>query len=212
MSVDHILPTLCTYRLGALRTRADVIRANTNEPELLCLAGPRDSSLELRESRYELLDWLIGHAVSLHYADNAAAYPVVPAEAADAASSGPPPPLELSQEELNELAAVLELPTHADYGVLLRAVTSVLTSKFSPGAVSAAVAAKDEVRREIPLDYTPLGFATGDSGLDKACKVLRLLHISDLRDLQTKINELIVAVQNLTANPVTNSRLGKVGT
>jgi len=40
--------------------------------------------------------------------------------------------------------------------------------------------------------------------MDRACKVLRLLHITDLRDLQTRINELIVKVQSLTADPKTN--------
>ena len=47
--------------------------------------------------------------------------------------------------------------------------------------------------------------------LDEAAKVLRLLHISELRDLQTKINEAIVAVQTITANPKTDQKLGKVG-
>jgi len=43
-----------------------------------------------------------------------------------------------------------------------------------------------------------------DDAMDRACKVLRLLHITDLRDLQTRINELIVKVQSLTADPKTN--------
>ena len=47
--------------------------------------------------------------------------------------------------------------------------------------------------------------------LDDAAKVLRLLHIQELRDLQTKINETIVSVQSITANPKTDSRLGRVG-
>ena len=50
-----------------------------------------------------------------------------------------------------------------------------------------------------------------DPVLNDAAKVLRLLHVAELRDLQTKINEIIVAVQKLTANPKTDQRLGKVG-
>ena len=45
----------------------------------------------------------------------------------------------------------------------------------------------------------------------EAAKILRLLHIQELRELQTKINEAIVQVQALTANPKTDARLGKVG-
>ncbi|KAH6928065.1 hypothetical protein HPB50_011127 [Hyalomma asiaticum] len=50
-----------------------------------------------------------------------------------------------------------------------------------------------------------------DPVLNHAAKVLRLLYVQDLRDLQTHINEAIVAVQAITANPKTDTRLGKVG-
>ena len=44
----------------------------------------------------------------------------------------------------------------------------------------------------------------GDPSLNEAAKVLRLLHIKELRHLQTSINELIVATQAVTANPKTD--------
>ena len=47
--------------------------------------------------------------------------------------------------------------------------------------------------------------------MNEAAKILRLLHIQDLRRLQTMINECIVAIQSITANPKTDTRLGKVG-
>ena len=47
--------------------------------------------------------------------------------------------------------------------------------------------------------------------MNDAAKILRLLHIKDLRELQTQINAAIVAVQAITANPKTDSRLGQVG-
>lgn len=56
-----------------------------------------------------------------------------------------------------------------------------------------------------------LGFDLNDSVLNQAAKILRLLYIHDLRNLQTKANELIVAVQTVTANPKTDTKLGKVG-
>jgi RLL motif-containing protein 1 len=45
----------------------------------------------------------------------------------------------------------------------------------------------------------------------EASKILRLLHIRDLRELQNRVNEAIVAVQSITANPKTDTKLGKVG-
>ena len=47
--------------------------------------------------------------------------------------------------------------------------------------------------------------------MNEAAKIIRLLHVTDLRELQTRINEAIVAVQAITANPKTNQSLGRVG-
>lgn len=55
------------------------------------------------------------------------------------------------------------------------------------------------------------GFETGDAPLDRAVRVLRMLFVKDLRDLQTSIDETIVAAQEFTANPKTDTRQGKVG-
>lgn len=63
----------------------------------------------------------------------------------------------------------------------------------------------------MPLEKCDLGFDTGDKILDNAGRVLRLLRVHELRDLQTKINEIIVAVQNVTADPKVDDRLGKLG-
>lgn len=54
-------------------------------------------------------------------------------------------------------------------------------------------------------------FVFVDKDLDEAAKILRLLQIHSVRHLQTTINETIVAVQELTANPKTDTKLGKVG-
>lgn len=50
-----------------------------------------------------------------------------------------------------------------------------------------------------------------DEDVDQATRILRLLHIQSIRELQTVINETIVSVQNLTADPKTDTKLGKVG-
>ena len=61
------------------------------------------------------------------------------------------------------------------------------------------------------LQNTPLGFSTNHAKVDLAAKVLRLMYINDLRDLQTMINETIVLMQEHTADPKTEAHLGRVG-
>jgi len=63
----------------------------------------------------------------------------------------------------------------------------------------------------LPIEQLDLGFDTGDPMVNRAARALRLLHIGELRRLQTDINNAIVAVQAKTANPKTDERLGKVG-
>jgi len=57
----------------------------------------------------------------------------------------------------------------------------------------------------------PAGFETGDPLMDRAASLLRMLFIKDLRNLQTTIDRGIISVQELTANPKTDAKLGKVG-
>lgn len=54
-------------------------------------------------------------------------------------------------------------------------------------------------------------FVFDDKDLDEAAKILRLLQIHNTRIMQTAINETIVSVQQVTANPKTDTKLGKVG-
>uniref|UniRef100_A0A915IFW4 RNA transcription, translation and transport factor protein n=1 Tax=Romanomermis culicivorax TaxID=13658 RepID=A0A915IFW4_ROMCU len=63
----------------------------------------------------------------------------------------------------------------------------------------------------IQLDDFESGIDAGDFVLNRAVKILRLLHVRELRDLQTKINETIVDLQNITADPKTDEKLGKIG-
>jgi len=56
-----------------------------------------------------------------------------------------------------------------------------------------------------------LGFTTGDPNVDYAALVMRLLFIAEQRDLQTTINEILNLVQEYTADPKTDTELGRVG-
>lgn len=54
-------------------------------------------------------------------------------------------------------------------------------------------------------------FVFDDKNLDEAAQILRLLQVHNTRIMQTAINETIVSVQQVTANPKTDTKLGKVG-
>ncbi|VDP07380.1 unnamed protein product [Soboliphyme baturini] len=145
--------------------------------------------------RPELIDWLLGAAVRYEYLDHAVEYgkvqPTMPAsKSASKTSSNPLDKLDFNDPEfvkgVNTLAALIGINCHSDHLVTLQA---------------------DNVN----LDDFELGLDTGDKVLNQACRVLRLLHVSEVRHLQTKINEAIVAAQEITADPKTDERLGKVG-
>lgn len=118
---------------------------------------------------------------------------------------------------LAALAKLLGITTHPDPIVVLEAARVLIEERLSSEALKKAKDAitdknadKEDVKT-MKVTAKECGFASGDPILDEAAKVLRLLHLSELRDLQTKINELIVALQQITADPKTDQRLGKVG-
>eukprot|EP00913_Durusdinium_trenchii_P019692 g18512.t1 len=63
----------------------------------------------------------------------------------------------------------------------------------------------------LDLQKLPLGVDVADPEVRKAVAVLRLLHGLELQQLQVNINTVINELQQLTANPQTDSRLGRVG-
>nr|CAD7401444.1 unnamed protein product [Timema poppensis] len=109
---------------------------------------------------------------------------------------------------VNALARLLNVTAHPDHLITLKAVSKVVQRRISAEALENpdSVIVKGQ---PFPFQEADLGFDTGDYVLNQAAKILRLLYIHDLRDLQTKINECIVAVQSVTANPKTDTKLGK---
>jgi RLL motif-containing protein 1 len=65
--------------------------------------------------------------------------------------------------------------------------------------------------RSTDLAEFPQGLDTKDSVVNQIAVVLRMLYLHDFRELQNDLNALIVLGQDYTANPRTNSALGKVG-
>ncbi|XP_005996050.1 RNA transcription, translation and transport factor protein isoform X2 [Latimeria chalumnae] len=139
--------------------------------------------------RQETIDWLLGLAVRLEYGDNV---------------NNPD-----FKAGVMALANLLHIQRHDDYQVMLKAVRILVQERLTQEAVTKANRSKEGL--PVALDKHILGFDTGDATLNDAARILRLLHVEELRDLQTKINEAIVAVQAIIADPKTDHRLGKVG-
>lgn len=104
------------------------------------------------------------------------------------------------------LANKLGIAYHPNHLIQLEAVKRVVEERLG----------KSAAKRPI-VEGKPFPFEHGqdvicdDNKLDYPARILRLLQIQSLRQLQTKINETIVAVQDITADPKTDTKLGKVG-
>ena len=93
----------------------------------------------------------------------------------------------------------------------LRVIAQKIKLLLSPGAVTVLRESLAGETSKFTLDDFPLGFSTGDAVVDQVAVVIKMLHIFDFRELQNDLNALIVLGQEYTANPRTNSKLGKVG-
>ncbi|KAB0366178.1 hypothetical protein FD754_010334 [Muntiacus muntjak] len=153
------------------------------------------------QDRQEAINWLLGLAVRLEYGDNAEKYnkDLVPdnTKNADNAAKNAKPLINL------------DVQRHDDYLVMLKAICILVQQRLTQDAVAKVNQTKEGL--PVALDRHILGFDTGDAVLNEAAQILRLLHIEELRELQTKINEATVAVQAIIADPKTDHRLGKVG-
>ena len=173
-------------------------------------------------SKLEILDWLLGLAVRLEYGERRGEYKKFTKEYVASQRSAPPKlvshnaldSLDFSspdfQSGVRALADSLKIPHHPDTNNTLLAICKFVSLRLNKESLEdpSSVISKGE---PFPLKETDLGFDTHDKSVNEAAKILRLLHIQDLRNLQTKINETIVSVQAITANPKTDTRLGKVG-
>ena len=175
------------------------------------------------------IDWLLGVALRYEYGDASRQHPELKqgltppsAPAQKLTSSLPPPsksPLDINPSNeifisgVQALAKIVLVTSHPDPSVLLEAVRIVMEEKLSQPTLEAAQQIKpgEDARKQYNITPKDCGFDLGDPVLSEAAKVLRLLHIQELRYLQTHINELIVAAQAITANPKTDQSLGRVG-
>ena len=89
------------------------------------------------------------------------------------------------------------MPWHPDSSVRLQGVSRLAASRLSKEALAnpATIIPKGPAYQF--RGSKPAAGGTETAGVIEATAVLRLLHIQDLRVLQTQINEAIVAVQKV---------------
>eukprot|EP00049_Salpingoeca_infusionum_P018997 m.359692 g.359692 ORF g.359692 m.359692 type:complete len:238 (+) comp18673_c0_seq1:139-852(+) len=148
------------------------------------------------QSRLIVVDWLLGRAIALEYSDDAAVYNQAQTQQT-ATSLGVDANSDTATALIKELATLLKLPVVEDVDLQWRGVTSTLLERFTPAAVTYAIQHPQEKHERMSLATLPLGFDTGDVTLNTAAKILRLLHIHELRDLQTSVNQMLAGVQDL---------------
>ncbi|XP_043676733.1 RNA transcription, translation and transport factor protein isoform X2 [Vespula pensylvanica] len=182
----------------------------------------KDIDCPVTTNPLDQLEWLIGRAVNLEYTDDCKKYQQVTGNKKNKQeslkpslkSSNPLDNLDFYSKEfkngVNAIAKLLNIPKHSSHLTTLEACSKLVCNRLN----AAAIANPNTVivkGKPFPIMDTKSGISLGDVVLDNAAKGLTLLYIHDLRNLQTKINELIVSVQNITANPKTDTKLGKVG-
>ncbi|XP_014485603.1 PREDICTED: UPF0568 protein C14orf166 homolog [Dinoponera quadriceps] len=171
------------------------------------------------------LEWFIGYAVWLEFGDDCQKYKGIIGSKAKVINKGANVPNVKSVNPLDNLdfdsnafkigvssiAKLLRVPQHSDHLVTLQACSKLVCNKLNVETVKQRPNTMTAKGKSLTAMTIGPGFNMGDIMLDNAARGLSLLYIQDLRNLQTKINETIVAVQNITANPKTDTKLGKVG-
>lgn len=122
------------------------------------------------------------------------------------------------------MAKQLQIPEHQNSETTLQNILQIIKTRISDAKVFDALVSKEksmesqgmvtlqgDLEKDFYLSKFPLGFDTGDHNLNLAATILRLLHIDELRSLQTNINNILANVQSFTANPKTDTSLGRIG-
>ena len=111
---------------------------------------------------------------------------------------------------VDQLADMLHIQKHPNHLTTFEAICILIKEKFRDDVLKAQPN-KEFQGKHVDFNSLNFGMDFKDPNFSKAADILRYLFITDLRSLQTKINECLVVVQSLTANPKTDTKLGKVG-
>lgn len=175
------------------------------------------------------LTWLVGLAIKLQYSTKArelneksSALMMIsdgtsPNKKMKTVSSNPIENLDFQSADFREgvkrLAELLKVnQSHPDHLVTLEACCKIIRNRLSQKNMkNVNMASKNGESFQLKDHDFGVPPQIKDPVLKEAVKILRLIHLNNLRDLQSDINATIETVQAATANPKTDTRLGKVG-
>jgi RLL motif-containing protein 1 len=143
--------------------------------------------------RLAVIDWLLGYAVRLEYADGMDEYKKMSStEREPVEDKGGPPKIVSSNpldkldfqhpefvEGVNALADALKVVRHPDHLLTLKACARLVQERLA-GFVATNTPYPVPEGQPFPLQESDLGFDTGDYVLNEAAKVLRLLFVHDI--------------------------------
>merc|ERR1719266_2474907 len=118
------------------------------------------------------------------------------------------------REGVKRLADLLKVSqSHPDHLVTLEACCKIIRTRLNQKHMRNITTLASKKGESFELKDHDFGVPPEikDPVLKEAVKILRLIHLNNLRDLQSDINATIETVQAATANPKTDTRLGKVG-
>jgi len=178
--------------------------------------------LLLESNIAEKIYWLVDHAISVGYEDNAENTNGLATQEIDENSSQKSTSLSidstisaLSQEAVTiiaDLVRVLRIRGDTRGAVEnLQNVQRALRAAVIPSATGVKIGGERNLTPRQLLSEFSAGISTGIETEDQALAVLRMLYVADLRELQDAVNEILVEVQSYTADPKTDSSLGVVG-
>lgn len=118
-------------------------------------------------------------------------------------------------QNLEQLSGLLHVPFNRQEPLLTLRAIAILLRQLKFKSESSNLPATTDESKAIENQILNRNFfhqqPSSSPELNRAFNLLRLLYVSDLRDLQNTINTIIVQIQTITANPKTDSSLGKVG-
>ncbi|XP_015116201.1 RNA transcription, translation and transport factor protein isoform X2 [Diachasma alloeum] len=203
-----------------VQDRAPLRDINNQEWEKVFEKYILDVGCPVTTTSLDKLEWLVGLAVRLEFENKLEKYQIKrDGEKTDAVvpsvkSTNPLDNLDFTSNEFKEgvqsIAKLLKIAQHPNHLITLEACSKYVAARLNPAALKnpRSLTIKGT---PFPIMETEMGFDMGDKVLNNTAKALNLLYIQDLRNLQTSINEAIVAVQNITANPKTDTKAGRVG-